>query len=64
MIRIQFDTNDAQFCDEDGKLDNELVKGYTISILRNIIQKIHDGDTRAPIMSSNGNKIGDWDLEL
>lgn len=64
MIEIKIGTNDAQFCDEDGQLDNDLVKRYTISILRNIIQRIYDGESLGPIMSSNGNKIGNWDLGL
>lgn len=64
MIKIEIHTDDAQFYDEDGNLDNDAVKGNTIDILLKIIRLIQDGESLGPITSVNGNKIGNWDLGL
>ena len=63
MVKIVFDTEDDQFCDENGNKVEEFIKIYTIRILEKIVSDIENWDDYGAIMSVNGNKLGTWEID-
>ncbi len=60
QMRITFDVENAAFFDEDGKFNTEEVSGTLMRIAR----KVRNGDDCGVIFDTNGNRIGDWNLDL
>jgi hypothetical protein len=54
---IQFDTENAAFCDWQGKHEPQ---EETARILREIATKIEDYDTGGRVMDANGNDVGHY----
>lgn len=61
-MNIQFGTNSAAFCGNNGEQNfwdrtNEIAR-----ILRKITRRIESGYDHGAIMDMNGNKVGTWSL--
>lgn len=57
MLDIRFKTENAAFADGDGIAE-------TVRILKNITSKISAGQDSGNVIDVNGNKVGEWSLEL
>lgn len=63
MFNIKFSYEDDQFYDENGNKDEESIKIHTIRILEKIASDIENGDEYGAIISINGNKLGEWEMQ-
>ena len=59
-MKIEFSTDNAAFCDENGEPNDLTKKLEIIDILMDIRYKVSHGMSGGPIMDINGNKIGEW----
>ena len=61
MFKVEFTTGGSAFRDEDGyDSSNHEVR----RILRVISEKLENGYTKDIIMDINGNKVGEWKLDV
>lgn len=63
MFKLEFDTEGADFIDEEGYDNNFFLVEECKRILKKVCQKLEDDETSGSIIDINGNKIGSWELD-
>ena len=61
-MKIEFNTNNDVFCDDDGLFDNRIAFFEIATILNDIKVKVWNNVHSGTILDSNGNVIGEWSI--
>ena len=63
MLKIEFATENAAFCDPRfGEPDEYYIRAECCRILEEVLDKIEDGFDSGSILDINGNKVGSFEL--
>ena len=57
MFKLEFETRNAAFDDENGGDANDEIA----RILRSVAMKVEEGREKGRIMDANGNAVGTWE---
>lgn len=63
MFSLWIKTDNAAFCDDDGKATAEARGRETARILRQLAAGVEQGGTAGAAYDLNGNRIGEWGFD-
>jgi hypothetical protein len=62
MFKLNFDTDNAAFSEDNGEETDAAKAAESARILREVAKKMDTGLTYSRVFDVNGNAIGDWRL--